>query len=62
MGLFLLEAGKFLVEHYDLITEIMDAIASGQSTKEGIRKAIRDSMVAASDATVEIELGPRPAP
>lgn len=59
MGTFLIAFGEFLLAHYDLINDIQEALAGGAS-KELIRKSIRDSMVAASDAVVEAELGPRP--
>ena len=59
MGTFLLAFGEFLLAHSDLITDIQVALEGGAS-KDALKKAIRDSMVAASDAVVEIELGPRP--
>ncbi len=62
MGTMILEIGKFFVEHFDLLSEIFDAISSGRSTKDQIRQAIRDSMTTASDTLVEAELGPRPSP
>ena len=50
----------FLLEHADLIGELANALAGGAS-KDDLRKAIRASMVAASDAEMKKELAP-PAP
>ncbi len=52
----LLEAGQFLVEHADLLGDLVQALEGGAS-KDVLRKAIRDAMVAASDAEMKRELG-----
>jgi hypothetical protein len=59
MGTFLTLFAEFLIKHGDLIIEIEEAIEGG-ATKEQVRTGIRSSMVLASDAVVEGELGPRP--
>lgn len=46
----------FLLEHADLIGDIKEAVESGV-TKDSLRKIIRESMVAASDAQMQLELG-----
>lgn len=51
------EIGSFLLEHADTIVAIKEAIGSGAS-KEDVLRAIRSSMVAASDALMDQELGP----
>jgi hypothetical protein len=53
------EIGRFLIEHGDTILAIKDALSGGQ-TKAQLIATIRASMVAASDAAVEAELGARP--
>lgn len=53
------EIGEFLLEHGDVISEISAALAGG-ATKAQVLAGIRASMLAASDAVVEAELGPRP--
>lgn len=55
----LVEIGDFLKDHGDLIKDIVQAFEGG-ATKDQIRDAIRASMVTASDAVMEAELGPRP--
>lgn len=45
----------FLLEHADLIEVLYDAIRGGAS-KDELKKAIRASMVAASDAAMLAEL------
>lgn len=47
---------SFLLEHADLVDDIAKAIDGGMS-KDELRKAIRDAMVAASDAEMKRELG-----
>jgi hypothetical protein len=47
---------SFLLAHADLVDDIAKAIEGGMS-KDAIRKAIRDAMVAASDAAMHKELG-----
>jgi hypothetical protein len=53
----LAEVGAFLVEHADLLGDIVNALEGGLS-KDSLRKAIRDAMVAASDAEMRRELDP----
>jgi len=53
----LAEIAAFLLEHADLIGELSNAIKGGAS-KDDLKKAIRDSLVAASDAAMKAELGP----
>ncbi len=50
----------FLLTHADLVNAIWEALDSGTS-KEALLKAIRESQIAASEAMVEADLGPRPA-
>ncbi len=54
---FMLALGEFLLKHGDLINAVMEAIEGGAS-KEEMMKAIRASMVAASDAEMRRELNP----
>ncbi len=54
---FMIQMGEFLLKHGDLINAVMEAIEGGAS-KEEMMKAIRASMVAASDADMEVELKP----
>lgn len=54
---FMLMMGQFLLEHGDIINAVMDAIQGG-ADKEQMMKAIRASMVAASDAEMKRELKP----
>jgi hypothetical protein len=49
----------FLLDHADLLNAIWEAVQGG-ATKEDILKAIRASQLAAADAAVEADLGPRP--
>ncbi len=51
---------RFLIEHIDLVTAIYDAIDGGMS-KEEVLAGIRKAQIAATDAAVEKDLGPRPA-
>lgn len=50
------KVGSFLLEHADLIEEIVSALAAG-APKEAIRKSIRAAKVAASDQAMRDELG-----
>ncbi len=50
------EAGKFLIEHADLVEDIVDVLASGGS-KASIKQAIRGIKVKVSDAAMREELG-----
>ncbi len=59
MGTMIAAFLSFLLTHANLINAIWEAVDGG-ATNEQILKAIRSSMVAASDAVVEAELGPRP--
>ncbi len=47
---------SFLAAHAVIIEAVMEAIGSGAS-KESILKAIRASMIEASDAAMKAELG-----
>jgi hypothetical protein len=49
----------FLVEHLDLVNALYEAILGGAS-KADMLAAIRASQLAAADAAVEADLGPRP--
>jgi len=51
----LLEIGKFLLEHADLIDDIYEVLASGGS-KESLKAAIRALKVKASDDIFHEEL------
>lgn len=51
-----LRIGTFLLDHADIVEDIVDVIASGAS-KDSIRKAIRALKVQVSDAAVKEELG-----
>lgn len=53
------QVGDFLINHGDLLKACVEALEGG-ATSDQIRQAIRASMVTASDAAVEAELGPRP--
>lgn len=53
------EVGQFLIDHGNIIKAIVEAFEGG-STEEQILAGIKGSMVVASDAVVEAELGPRP--
>ncbi len=55
----LLAVGKFLVDNHELVSAIQEAIEGG-ATHDEILASIKATMVAASDAVVEAELGPRP--
>ncbi len=55
MMTFMLALGEFLLKHADLVNAVMEAIEGGAS-KEEMLKAIRASMVAASDAEMQREL------
>lgn len=46
----------FLAEHFDLVEALIEAIAGGAS-KESLLKAIKASMVTASDEAMKRELG-----
>lgn len=50
------KVGFFLVYHFDLIEDIVTALANGVP-KEAIKVAIRGAKVAASDAAMKSELG-----
>lgn len=52
----LAKVGSFLLEHADLIEDIVDALAKG-TPKDAIRAAIRAAKVQASDAAFKEELG-----
>lgn len=54
---FMTLLGEFLLKHGELINAIMEAIEGG-ATKEEVLKAIRASVVAASDAEMKRELTP----
>ncbi len=47
---------EFLLEHADLIGEIVSALASG-APKEAVRRAIRKAKIEASDAAMRDEFG-----
>jgi len=51
-----LKVGEFLLEHADLVDEIVDVIASGVS-KDSLKRAIRALKVKVSDEAVKEELG-----
>lgn len=55
---FFLALGTFLLEHGELVNALMEAIEGG-TTKEELMKAIRVSMVAASDEQMKRELSGR---
>ncbi len=55
MIIFMTQLATFLLEHADLIDLVMKAIEGGAS-KEDLVKAVRASMVAASDAEMRREL------
>jgi hypothetical protein len=57
MILFLTTMGEFFLKHGELINALFEAIEGG-ATKEELLKAIRASMVAASDEEMKRELGP----
>jgi hypothetical protein len=50
------EIAKFLLDHGDLISLLKTALESGVN-KDDMVKTIKESMVAASDAVMEVELG-----
>jgi hypothetical protein len=52
----LIVIGTFIVEHGDLISAVQRAIAGG-AKKEDVLRAIESSMVTASDAEMQRELG-----
>lgn len=52
---FMMMMGEFFIKHGDLINALFEAIEGG-ATKEELLKAIRASMVAASDAEMAREL------
>ena len=54
---FLTLLAQFLLEHGDLVNAVMEAVDGG-AKKEDILKAIRASMVAASDEVMKQELKP----
>ncbi len=54
---FLSMMGTFFLEHGEIINALFEAIEGG-ATKEELLKAIRASMVAASDAEMKRELDP----
>ncbi|MEJ7812888.1 MAG: hypothetical protein WKG32_20910 [Gemmatimonadaceae bacterium] len=58
MTAFFLALGTFLLEHGELVNALMEAIEGG-TTKEELMKAIRVSMVAASDEQMKRELSGR---
>jgi hypothetical protein len=49
----------FLVEHLDVVNALYEAILGG-ATKAEMLAAIRATQLAAADAAVEADLGPRP--
>ncbi len=51
-----IEAGQFLLEHSDLIEDIVDVISAGGS-KDSIKKAIRQIKIDISDQAMREELG-----
>jgi hypothetical protein len=51
-----LKVGEFLLEHADLIGDVIDVVASGAS-KDSLRKAIRDLKIEISDEAMREELG-----
>jgi len=53
---FMVMMGEFLLKHGELVNALMEAIEGG-TTKEELMRAIRASMVAASDAEMKRELG-----
>lgn len=53
----------FLLEHADLVNAFMEAIAGAAdpaAKKAELLKAIRDGQIAATNAAVAADLGPRP--
>jgi hypothetical protein len=50
------EVLEFLIEHADLVDDVVDLIRSGAS-KDSIRKALRDIKVSLSDKLIQDELG-----
>jgi hypothetical protein len=50
MNQALLALLQFLGSHFDLITLLFDAITEGKLTKDQATKAIKEAMIAASDA------------
>lgn len=48
--------GKFLLEHADLLLEVIEALDNG-TPKDAIRAAIRAAKVRVSDAAIAEELG-----
>ncbi|MBA2684750.1 MAG: hypothetical protein H0U66_09690 [Gemmatimonadaceae bacterium] len=57
MIIFMTQLATFLLEHADLIDLVMKAIEGGAS-KDDLVKAVRASMVAASDVEMARELKP----
>lgn len=47
----------FLAEHFELVELLYEAIVNKGLSKDQIKTAIRDAMVAASDAQMQKELG-----
>ncbi len=50
---------KFLSDHFDLVKALWDAIDSGIVTKAEVLETIRQAQIAATDAGVKADLGPR---
>lgn len=48
--------GGFLLEHADLVEDVVDVLAAG-TPKEALKKAIRALKVQVSDAAIKEELG-----
>lgn len=55
----LVDVGKLLVERGPAIVALIEAFRGGTTTQQAV-DAIKNSMVVASDAVVEAELGPHP--
>ena len=53
------EVGEFLINHGNIIKAIVEAFEGG-ATSDQVLSAIKGSMVTASDAVVEAELGLHP--
>lgn len=52
----LLQLAAFLVDHADLVDDLVTAIGKGVS-HDVLKKSIRDTMIAAADADMKAELG-----
>lgn len=50
-----LSVGEFLLEHADVVEDIVEALAAG-TPKDAIKAAIKDAQVKVSDAAIAEEL------